>query len=224
VRCTGDLSGSAPTTWIISSEAIMKSVMFILLAVAGYGFVHSFLASLWAKAQARRLFGPAAGRLYRLAYNAIAVVTFLPVLALTAALPGRILYRIQLPWLLISLAGQFIAILALALGILQTGAGAFLGLRPLIGPAEAGSPRLVLTGLYRFVRHPLYTAGLLFIWLTPLMNTNLLALYSGLTVYIVLGALHEEYRLKREFGQAYLDYCRRTPMLIPYRWNHSNKI
>jgi protein-S-isoprenylcysteine O-methyltransferase Ste14 len=55
------------------------------------------------------------------------------------------------------------------------------------------------------------------------MNTNLLAFYAGLTVYIVVGALHEEYRLKREFGEAYKVYCQRTPMLIPFRCGSSKE-
>jgi protein-S-isoprenylcysteine O-methyltransferase Ste14 len=212
---------------------MIPSMMIILLSVAGYGLVHSLLASLWVKAQARRLFGPAADRLYRLVYNGIAVVTFLPLLALPVALPGRTLYRLQPPWSWMALGIQFLAFLTLALGVLQTGAGSFLGLRQLTGPIETAAPRLVISGLYRFVRHPLYTAGLAFIWATPVMNTNLLAFYTGLTVYIVVGTLHEEYRLRREFGEAYKAYCRRTPMLIPFRfgsvrraifWRHSKKI
>jgi protein-S-isoprenylcysteine O-methyltransferase Ste14 len=212
---------------------MIPSMMIILLSVAGYGLVHSLLASLWVKAQARRLFGPAADRLYRLVYNGIAVVTFLPLMALLVALPGRTLYRLQPPWSWMALGIQFLAFLTLALGVLQTGAGSFLGLRQLTGPIETAAPRLVISGLYRFVRHPLYTAGLAFIWATPVMNTNLLAFYTGLTVYIVVGTLHEEYRLRREFGEAYKAYCRRTPMLIPFRfgsvrraifWRHSKKI
>ena len=73
----------------------------------------------------------------------------------------------------------------------------------------------MLKGLYRWVRHPLYTAGLVFIWLTPVMTVNLLAMNLGLTIYIVLGAMFEERKLLHEFGQAYADYQRRTPMLIP---------
>jgi protein-S-isoprenylcysteine O-methyltransferase Ste14 len=148
----------------------------------------------------------------------------LPVLALTAGLPGQTLYRLHLPWLLISFGVQLLAVLALAVGVLQTGAASFLGLRPLIAQPETGTPRLVVSGLYRFVRHPLYTAGLLFIWLTPVMTTNLLALYSGLTVYILIGATLEERRLIHEFGEAYEAYRRRTPMLIPVRWSRPNKI
>ena len=194
----------------------MKSAVIIFLAVAAYGVIHSLLASLPAKAQARRLFGPAADRLYRLVFNVIAVISFVPLLALPVTLPGQTLYRLRPPWSLILIGVQLIAVLALGLGVLQTGAGAFLGLRQMAGPARSEAPRLVVTGLYRFVRHPLYTAGLLFIWATPVMTTNLLALYIGLTVYIVLGALHEEYRLRREFGEAYREYQRSTPMLIPF--------
>jgi protein-S-isoprenylcysteine O-methyltransferase Ste14 len=35
------------------------------------------------------------------------------------------------------------------------------------------------------------------------------------TVYIIVGAIFEERKLKREFGQAYEKYKADTPMLIP---------
>jgi protein-S-isoprenylcysteine O-methyltransferase Ste14 len=65
------------------------------------------------------------------------------------------------------------------------------------------------------VRHPIYTAGLLFIWLMPVMTWNLLALNLGLSVYIVAGAIFEERKLLMEFGPGYAEYKRKTPMLIP---------
>jgi len=74
----------------------------------------------------------------------------------------------------------------------------------------------VLTGLYRWVRHPLYTAGLLFIWLIPVMTANLLALNIGLTIYLITGALFEERKLVREFGEAYIEYRKVTPC-----WSHA---
>jgi protein-S-isoprenylcysteine O-methyltransferase Ste14 len=73
----------------------------------------------------------------------------------------------------------------------------------------------VINGLYCHVRHPLYSAGLLFIWLSPLMTTSLLALNLGLTLYIIIGSIFEERRLVGQFGQAYVDYQRRVPRLIP---------
>ena len=194
--------------------------LLILLAVLVYGLVHSLLASLGAKALARRWLGPQVERFYRLAYNLFAFLSLLPVLALPAFLPDRLIYVIPLPWSLLTLGIQALALLALAAGLLQTGAGSFLGLRQLVetpgGLAPGGeASRLVVAGLYRWVRHPLYSAGLVFIWLIPRMSVNLLALNLGLSLYLVAGALFEERKLSQAFGQSYASYRQRTPMLVP---------
>lgn len=194
----------------------MPSPWLVLLSVLVYGLVHSFLASLWAKARARRWFGALADRTYRLLYNIFAVVSFLPVLALVSLLPDQPLYTIPFPWVLITSLGQITAVAALILGLFQTDAWSFLGFRQLVRPVAVDQPAtLVIKGLYRWVRHPLYTAGLVFIWLAPVMTANLLAMNAGLTIYILVGALFEERRLLREFGQAYIDYRKNTPMLVP---------
>jgi protein-S-isoprenylcysteine O-methyltransferase Ste14 len=75
---------------------------------------------------------------------------------------------------------------------------------------------LVTRGLYRFVRHPLYTAGLVFIWLSTRMTVNRLTLTVAATLYILLGATFEERKLRREYGEAYVRYSAVTPMLIPF--------
>ncbi len=194
---------------------MLTSVLLILLAVLVYGAVHSLLASLWAKAHARRLFGSLAERLYRLGYNVFAILTLLPVLALPLVLPDEPLYSIPFPVTLLSLFIQALAGGVVLVGLLQTGLGSFLGLRQLAAPPGDREPRLVVRGLYRWVRHPLYTAGLIFLWLTPVMTVNVLALDASLTAYIIIGALFEERRLLKEFGPAYQRYREETPMLIP---------
>jgi protein-S-isoprenylcysteine O-methyltransferase Ste14 len=191
------------------------SFWIILLAVCVYGLIHSLLASLQAKAQARHWFGPSTERWFRLAYNLIAAITLLPVLVLPVLLIDKSLYRIAFPWSLLTLALQGLAAITLVVGIRQTGISSFIGLRQLLVPGNTTPPRLVTGGLYRYVRHPLYTAGLLIIWLTPVMTCNLLALDIGLTVYILIGAYFEERKLQREFGSAYTEYKSHTPMLIP---------
>jgi methanethiol S-methyltransferase len=194
----------------------MVSRGLVLLAVLVYGLVHSILASLWAKGHARRWFGILADRTYRLLFNIFAVVSFLPVLALVGWLPDRTLYTVPFPWVVLTSLGQLAAVAALLVGLFQTDAWSFLGFRQLVQPDSADQPaRLVLKGLYRWVRHPLYTAGLVFIWLTPVMTANVLAMNAGLTIYIVVGALFEERKLMHEFGQAYVEYRQHTPMLIP---------
>jgi protein-S-isoprenylcysteine O-methyltransferase Ste14 len=196
----------------------LASAALILAAVLVYGLVHSALASFWAKRSTRRWLGRLADRGYRLSYNLLAIISFLPVFGLLVLLPDREIYAIRFPWLLLTMAAQALAVLALLAGLLQTGVWSFLGLKQLVRSPETQQPELVVTGLYRWVRHPLYSAGLVFIWLTPVMTTNLLALNAGLTLYILIGAMLEERKLCREFGQVYGDYRRRTPMLVPWKW------
>ncbi len=195
----------------------MTAALLSFAAVLLYGAPHSLLASWWAKRKARQSFGALGARGYRLFYNIVAVITFIPVLAVPAWMPGPTLYSIPWPWLLLTGALQLLAAGAIAIGVLQTDAAHFLGLRQLM-VAEERPSELIVSGLYRWVRHPLYSAGLLFIWLTPVMTTGLLGLNLGLTVYVYLGSLFEERRLIDEFGAAYRSYQARVPRLIPLPW------
>jgi protein-S-isoprenylcysteine O-methyltransferase Ste14 len=166
------------------------------------------------KAAVRRAFGPASDRYYRLAFNIFGLVSLIPVLALAFLLPDQHLYTVPFLWSLVLLAIQALALLGLALGLLQTGASSFLGLQQLIEP-QTGRGELVTAGLYRWVRHPLYSAGIVFIWATPWMTRNLLALYLGLTAYLIIGAMFEERKLLSEYSSSYSRYREQTPMFLP---------
>lgn len=197
----------------------MNGTLLLVSASILWGVVHSLTASHRAKAFATRFFGEStAQRFYRFGYNLFSVITFLPILALLVLLPDQFLYRIPAPWLFLTLLGQALAVIALVAGVLQTGALEFIGLRQLIAPSRAEVASLTTHGLYRYVRHPLYTAGLVFLWLTPEMTLNRLALWIVFSLYLVIGAYFEERKLLRDFGQQYADYKAKTPMLIPRFW------
>jgi protein-S-isoprenylcysteine O-methyltransferase Ste14 len=190
------------------------NIFWLTLAVLLWGIVHSFMASLAAKDWVHTVLGEAGRRFYRLFYNVFSVISFAPILWLMAVLPDQVLYRIPAPWVYLSIAGQMAAVVMLVVGVLQTDTLSFVGLRQLI-EGEQRESKLVTRGLYRWVRHPLYTAGLLFIWLTPVMSQNSLVVTIAATIYIIVGAIFEERKLKHEFGQAYERYKAETPMLIP---------
>ena len=189
---------------------------WLILAVFVWGLLHSLLASQKAKELARRILGERGELFYRLGYNIFACASFLPVLAISALTPDRRLYRVPLPWSGLMVLGELLAIVVLVIGFRQTDAWEFLGLRQANGPVETRQGNLVTNGMYRHVRHPLYSAGIVFIWLMPLMTVNVLAINLALTVYVVIGAAFEERKLLREFGQAYADYAAVTPMFIPF--------
>ena len=194
----------------------------ILFAFAIYGLVHSWLASQRVKNWARRGFGDAAfERYYRFAFNLIGILTLLPILVLATQLPDKPLYSIPDPWRWVALAGQVIALILLAGTLRQTGTLDFLGLSQLAGEGKTGAPPLATDGFYFWVRHPLYSATMLFLWLTPTMTQNLFVLTVAISAYFVTGAYFEEKKLARYFGKAYLEYKSRTPMFLP--WPHSRK-
>jgi protein-S-isoprenylcysteine O-methyltransferase Ste14 len=186
------------------------SIISLLL----WGVIHTLLASLGFKSFLAKSLGKTLMRGYRLTYNAFALISFLPTLYLVATLPDAPLYSVPAPVSYLMLLGQGLGLILLIVGVLQTDTLSFVGLRPLF--EEEIPNALVTNGLYRLVRHPLYTAGLLVLWLTPIATVNSFTMYVGATIYLLVGAYFEERKLLREFGQAYAEYKSRTPMLIPW--------
>lgn len=191
----------------------MRDMFWLVFAILVWGIVHSVTASLGFKEFLRRTFGNGFMRFYRFLYNVFSVVSFAPILYLMAVSPTRSLYQIPSPWSLVMLAGQGLSALLLLLAVLQTDTLSFVGVRQLFEEEKPG--RLVTKGFYRFMRHPLYTFGLLFLWLSPNVTVNSFIVYLSLTVYILVGAYFEERKLLREFGQEYADYKAVTPMIVP---------
>jgi methanethiol S-methyltransferase len=205
---------------------------WLILSVFSWGLLHSFLASNRGKELARHLFGATFMRAYRLFYNLLSCVSFMPVLTLAAFTPDKRLYLVPLPWSGLMIAGQVLAIAALLAGLRQTDIWEFLGFQQMRGKRSNDSEanrepenhqaKLVTGGLYRYVRHPLYSAGLAFIWLLPLMTINVLCINIALSLYTIAGAVFEERKLKLKYGQAYIEYMASTPMFVPFaRWNKS---
>jgi protein-S-isoprenylcysteine O-methyltransferase Ste14 len=189
-------------------------MVWIVLSVLLWGLVHSLLATHKAKEMARQVLGAGTGRFYRLGYNFFALASFLPVLVVMFLVPDTTLYLVPVPWSWFMVGGELMAAAALLIAFRQTDIWDFIGLRQL---GESDKPsKLTTTGLYQYIRHPLYSAGMAFIWLLPLMTINTLMVNIGLTVYVIIGASFEERKLRRTFGQEYIDYSAATPMFIPF--------
>lgn len=86
-------------------------------------------------------------------------------------------------------------------------------------PAPIDAPeRLVVRGLYRYTRNPMYLGVLTVIlgW-ALLLQARVLLIYALLvgTVFHLVIVLYEEPHLRRRFGEEYAAYCQRVGRWLP---------
>jgi methanethiol S-methyltransferase len=190
----------------------MNHFLLILLWIVYYT-IHSILASSSVKdffeKKLKNTF-----RYYRLGYSIFATVTLILLLYFQ--------YSFESPLLIRSVWIKYFAILFLILPGLMI---MFIsikkyfmllsGVRSIFTPVPASE--LKVNGIHRFVRHPLYSGTILFVWglffVFPFLNNIIAAVL--LTLYVLVGISFEEKKLIKEFGKEYEGYIQKVPMLIP---------
>ncbi len=98
---------------------------------------------------------------------------------------------------------------------------AYRGLAVMFGRAKAvpdldlfGTHRLVVGGVYRWVRHPMLLGGLLFM-LTSGPSLNNVIYTAMYTAYMAIGGYFEEKRMVKIFGEEYRRYQRQVGAYFP---------
>ncbi len=195
---------------------ITNSVLYIafVLSFILFAFIHSLTAANGFKERASSEMGRHYKH-YRIFYNILSVITFLPVFLIW------VLYSAHTP--VMYTAPQFLHLPLYAVQMVCLGAAVltflkfdfleFIGL----GSKTSQEGQLITTGLYGFVRHPMYLFIIVFLWAKPVFNP-LYALAALLfTAYFIAGAFLEERKLVEEFGDEYRRYQREVSMFFPLK-------
>ena len=92
------------------------------------------------------------------------------------------------------------------------------GGKPQISGNIETTTTLVTSGIYKYIRHPLYSSLILFGAVTLIKTPSLLAtsLFSVATVFLYATARTEEKENILKFGRDYAVYMRRTSMFFPF--------
>jgi hypothetical protein len=201
-----------------------------------YAGVHSALAALPAKRNARRVAGArTADGLYRFAFNGFAVISFAATLRSIWPLPDQRLYRVRGAPALLMHTGQLACAVALLQTNRQNGLGHVTGIRhareyvtgqpisptPVVQhPLPEGECLDGWTGTFRLSSHPNNYLVLFLYWLSPVMTVKWASVGAVTAVYMVIGSLHEDYRLLAAYGDRYRCYRAKVPHLAFFSIEH----
>jgi len=117
------------------------------------------------------------------------------------------------------LAGSVHLLIRLILAGLFMAAGFYLSRKSMrmVFTEKRSTPQVISTGIYSYVRHPMYLAALLFYLALFLATLSPLSLALSLLIFFFYNyiAAYEETLLEKEFGQDYVEYKNKVPRWIP---------
>jgi protein-S-isoprenylcysteine O-methyltransferase Ste14 len=197
------------------SNALVLQLGWLGAGWLGYFALHSVLASLSVKRAVAARF-PRWMPAYRLAYNALALLLATPLLWWTLTAGGPVMWRWTGAWSWIADIVAAAAAAGLVASLRDYDVREFLGTRQWHARETRveDQERLRLSAVHRYVRHPWYALGLAILWTRDMDAARLLAAVLA-TGYVVVGLYLEERKLIALHGDAYREYRRRVPPLVP---------
>ena len=161
------------------------------------------------------------GRRYgfsRLAYSCFSLLSLLPVIYYQLNIEHKVIWTWPGPWHLAKYALYGASFLLFYGGFRVYDIQHMLGLKKIYEMQDgrnAETSEFTADGILGYVRHPWYSVAILLIWAYDAITDVSLVSKTVLTAYIIIGTLLEEKKLVYEFGEAYLSYQKKVPMLIP---------
>jgi methanethiol S-methyltransferase len=177
--------------------------------------VHSLLARRSVKLVLQPLFGSA----YRFNYNLFSTLHIgLVIIGGEYLLASdSVGFNFGSEWTYLAYATQFTGLIVILFGLKQYNLGLFSGLSQLRNSEIADDDEnLHITGLHRYLRHPLYLGAYLYLIGGATSEFGLYTAFWG-CLYLAIGTWFEERSLIVQFGAAYRDYQARVPSIIPYK-------
>ncbi len=160
---------------------------------------------------------------YRIFYNVVSIMTIIPPIFFSILLRGPVLYSWSGYMIGVRFVFALLVILFFILGGLKYDVLQVIGIRQIKSGKSHSTitenGEIDTTGVLSITRHPWYLSTLIFIWIyyNDLYVSTLIA-NIVLTIYLIIGTILEEKKLVVEFGQSYLDYKNKVPMLLPTKW------
>jgi len=161
---------------------------------------------------------------YRMGYVLFSLLSLAPLLLYQNSLVQRTFFVWHGPWMFARLFLLSYSIILFAGGLFSYNLKYFTGISQMqafLVKKPGPVPPFVVKGILRYVRHPWYSGGLVFIWaFGPVTKITLVSKFV-LSLYLLIGTFLEERKLLAEIGEPYFCYQQKVPMFIPWPWTGS---
>ncbi|HKW01583.1 MAG TPA: hypothetical protein VJN96_17280 [Vicinamibacterales bacterium] len=181
---------------------VWPPALFDVVLFSAFSLHHSLFARTNVKAWLTRRIPPA---LERSVYVWIASLLFIATCALWQPVPG-VLWHVTGPAALVFSALQIAGGIASVQMARQLDVWRLSGIRQVFSGPSLAAAEFVNRGLYGWVRHPIYTAWMVVVWLPAEMSGTRLVFAAVSTFYLALAVPFEERDLVRGFGADYTKY------------------
>jgi protein-S-isoprenylcysteine O-methyltransferase Ste14 len=157
---------------------------------------------------------------YRLFYILISLVLLIPLLNYSGQADTRTIITYAYPWSVVwqALIAGSLTMFFYAF-FFSYDSLSFFGIRQIMslkkGKKTGSATDIKINGLLGMTRHPMYFALIIYVWCQTFRVTDVVV-NAILTIYIIIGTKLEEKKLVLEFGDAYIKYQHKVPMLIPF--------
>jgi methanethiol S-methyltransferase len=187
--------------------------LILILLWSVYCILHSLMASSGFKQKLVSLLGTRF-KYYRLFYTLFAFLFLVFIVYyqfnIETSRAFESSYYTRLAGILVGISGLIIMITCIKKYFMSLS-----GLLSLV--KETSYNTLIITGIHKYVRHPLYLGTFAFIWGAFLCYPfwTILIADTIITLYTLIAIRFEEDKLVKEYGKSYKEYQQRVPKLIP---------
>jgi methanethiol S-methyltransferase len=196
---------------------ISVKYLYAILCWVLWCTLHSTLISATVTDFAKKKLG-SSFRFYRLFYNVVSLVTLIPLVYYSHMLREAPFYRWEGSMRIVQVLLVAVSVYLFVAGGRHYSWARFWGISQIKeGRSLADNNTFVVSGIHRIIRHPWYLSGILIVWAQDLSASTIL-INMVINVYFMIGAVLEERKLVREFGEKYREYQRTVSMLFPWRW------
>ena len=194
---------------------------FDLLLLIQFPLIHSFFLTQHGRSILAKPFGPSLGN--RISTTVFAIITSVQIFIVfyfwapstTLWLNPIGLNRVMMEFLY---ACSWVFLMK---AMYDAGLGTQLGYAGWIAEfqnREPAYPPLPTKGTFQFIRHPVYLAFALCLWLGPVWTPDHLMVALVWGSYCILAPLLKERRYRSRYGLPFDEYCQKTPYMIPAKF------